>query len=465
MSVERVYLGASKVAGPIIIIEGIRDVGYGEVVEVECKTIRRMARVLEVTERAAVCQVFEGTDGLDPEQCRSRFMGRPLRLRVGRDLLGRVLDGLGRPADGGPPPYTGVLRDINGSPINPVARAYPREFIETGVSAVDGLNTLVRGQKLPIFGASGLPMNNLASQIARQARLPGSDQDFVVVFVAMGIRRDDAEFFRREFEASGTLASVAMFLNLADDPPVERLATPRCGLTLAEHLAFTEGMHVLVIMTDITNYCEALREVSSVLGEVPSRKGYPGYMYSDLASLYERTGRLEGVRGSVTQLPMLTMPNDDITHPVPDLTGYITEGQIVLSRDLHQKGVYPPVSILPSLSRLMKDGIGEGLTRADHPNLASQLYAAYARVQKVRALASLVGEEELAPVDRRYLEFGDRFEREFLSQGLREARTVEDTLRIGWQALSVLPRRELQRLTQAELDRFHTEATGESTTD
>ncbi len=455
MSTDRVYTGASRITGPILIVEGVSGVGYGEVVEIACGSLHRMARVLDVGESAAVCQVFEGTDGFDPQRCRSRFLGKPLQMRVTRDLLGRVMDGLGRTADGEPVPYRGTLRDINGRAINPVAREYPREFIETGISALDGLNTLVRGQKLPIFGASGLPMNILASQIASQARLRGSDEEFVVVFVAMGIRRDDAEFFRREFEASGALASVCMFLNLADDPPVERLATPRCGLTLAEHLAFDEGLHVLVIMTDMTNYCEALREVSSVLGEVPSRKGYPGYMYSDLASLYERTGRLEGFSGSMTQLPMLTMPNDDITHPVPDLTGYITEGQIVLSRDLHQKGIYPPVSLLPSLSRLMKDGIGEGMTREDHPHVAGQLYASFARVEKVRALASLVGEEELAAVDRLYLEFGDRFENEFLSQGMRENRTIEDTLRIAWDVLSVLPPRELQRLTPQEIARHH----------
>jgi len=348
--------------------------------------------------------------------------------------------------------------DVNGSPINPTAREYPRDFIQTGISAIDGMNTLVRGQKLPIFSGSGLPHNELAAQIARQARITGQLTDqterFAIVFVAIGVGHDVAAYFRESFEESGALANVAMFLNLADDPPMERIITPRVALTLAEHLAFDVGMHVLVIMTDMTNYAEALRELSSARGEVPSRKGYPGYLYSDLASIYERTGRIRGRPGSITQMPILTMPNDDITHPVPDLTGYITEGQIVLSRDLAGRGIYPPIDVLPSLSRLMKDGIGKGRTREDHPHIADQLYAAYAHAQDVRALADVVGEEELSEIDRRYLKFGEAFEREFVNQGSDENRSIEETLDLAWRIAAILPREELSRVSEEEIERY-----------
>jgi V/A-type H+-transporting ATPase subunit B len=362
--------------------------------------------------------------------------------------------------DGGPEPLAEAWADVNGQPINPTARVYPRDYIQTGISALDGMNTLVLGQKLPLFSGSGLPHDRLAAQIVRQATLPtlaGESETarFAIVFAAMGVKHDVAEFFRESFAASGALTRVAMFLNLADDPPIERLVTPRAALTLAEFLAFERGLHVLVVLTDMTNYCEALRQISNVRGEVPSRKGYPGYLYSDLASLYERSGRIKGSNGSITQLPILTMPNDDITHPVPDLTGYITEGQIVLSRDLFQQGIYPPIAVLPSLSRLMKDGIGEGRTRSDHPHLSAQLYAAYAHVQDVRALASVIGEEELTTVDQRYLEFGRAFEQRFIGQAATEQRVIERTLDIGWQVLSTLPEEELTRVSGEEMQRYY----------
>jgi len=449
------YIGLSRIAGPIIFVEGVSGVGYGELVEILDRDGTRLGRVLEVSEDYAVCQVFQGTDGISRERARVRFLGRPLEIPVTREMIGRVFDGLGRPLDGNPPPFASQRRDVNGAPINPTAREYPREFIQTGISAIDGMNTLIRGQKLPIFSGSGLPHNALAAQIVRQARLTTPGEEFVIIFVAIGVKHDDAEFFRRSFEEAGTLLNVVMFLNLADDPAIERLMTPRCALTLAEHLAFEENMHVLVVLIDMTNYCEALREIATAREEVPSRMGYPGYLYSDLASLYERTGRVTGSTGSITQLPILTMPNDDITHPIPDLTGYITEGQIVLSRELYQRGIYPPIAVLPSLSRLMKDGIGEGRTREDHHNLSSQLYAAYARVQSVRALASIIGEEELSDIDKRYLQFGERFEREFLNQGEDENRPIEETLSIGWKVLSTLPATELHRVTQEQIERYY----------
>jgi V/A-type H+-transporting ATPase subunit B len=379
-------------------------------------------------------------------------------------MLGRVFDGLGEPIDGGPDPLADHFADVNGQPINPSARIYPRDYIQTGISAIDGMNTLVLGQKLPIFSGSGLPHDQLAAQIVRQARLGDSasgagatSSQFAMVFVALGIKHDVAAFFRQGFAESGALTRVAMFLNLADDPPMERLVTPRAALTLAEYLAFERQMHVLVVLMDMTNYCEALRQISNIRGEVPSRKGYPGYMYSDLASVFERTGRIKGSEGSITQLPILTMPNDDITHPVPDLTGYITEGQIVLARDLFQQGMYPPIQVLPSLSRLMKDGIGEGSTRADHAHLATQLYAAYARVQDVRALASVIGEEELSRLDQRYLDFGRAFEREFIQQGVTVNRSMEETLDLGWHVLSILPPEELVRVTEEEIAQHYEE--------
>ena len=455
------YIGLSYISGPIIIVEGVSGVGFDEMVEVTDPAGNiRIGRTLEVTEDLAVVQVFGGTRGLSIPSPRVRFVGRPLELEVSRDMIGRIFNGLGEPIDGSPKPFSTRRMNINGVPINPTSREYPRDFIQTGVSTIDGLNTLVRGQKLPIFSGSGMPHNLLARQIVRQAKLVGAvgarhdsplQEEFVIVFAAMGIKHDDAEFFRRGFEETGTLNNVVMFLNLADDPSIERLITPRCALTAAEYLAFYEDIHILVILTDMTNYAEALREIASAREEVPSRKGYPGYMYSDLASIYERTGRIRGVKGTVTQLPILTMPNDDINHPIPDLTGYITEGQIVLSRELHMKGIYPPVNVPRSLSRLMKDGIGEGRTRSDHPNLQSQLYAAYANVQSVRSLASVIGEEELSEIDRHYLEFGEHFETEFVGQGADEDRSVEETLDIGWGVLSHLPETELHRVTEEEI--------------
>jgi V/A-type H+-transporting ATPase subunit B len=456
------YIGLSHVSGPIIVVEGITEVGFDEMVEItDPNGVVRIGRVLEVTENLAVIQVFGGTQGLSISSTSVRFVGRPLELEVSRDMIGRVFSGLGEPMDDIPKPFATRRMNINGVPINPTSREYPRDFIQTGISAIDCLNTLVRGQKLPIFSGSGMPHNILARQIVRQAKLVGEraeEEEFVIVFAAMGIKHDDAEFFRRGFEETGTLNNVVMFLNLADDPSIERLITPRCALTTAEYLAFYEGIHVLVILTDMTNYAEALREISSAREEVPSRKGYPGYMYSDLASLYERTGRIRGSKGSVTQIPILTMPNDDINHPIPDLTGYITEGQIVLSRELHGKGIYPPVNVPRSLSRLMKDGIGEGKTRPDHPNLQSQLYASYANVQNVRSLASVIGEEELSEIDKHYLEFGEHFEREFVGQKPDEDRDIEETLEIGWEVVSYLPETELHRVTEQELNEYYAAA-------
>jgi V/A-type H+-transporting ATPase subunit B len=473
--------GAARVEGPIVVIEGVSGVGYDEVAEILDPQGRvRRGRVLEVGEGVAVVEVFAGTTGLSTEDTHVRFLGRPMRLPVSTEMLGRVFDGLGAPIDGGPEPLAERWAEINGQPINPTARVYPRDVIQTGISALDGMNSLVLGQKLPIFSGSGLPHDQLAAQIVRQATVRqaqegggktlGGQEDpedreggegregvgrFAIVFAAMGVKHDVAEFFRESFTASGALTRVAMFLNLADDPPIERLVTPRAALTLAEFLAFEQDMHVLVVLTDMTNYCEALRQISNIRGEVPSRKGYPGYLYSDLAALYERTGRIKDSSGSITQLPILTMPNDDITHPVPDLTGYITEGQIVLSRGLFQRGIYPPIDVLPCLSRLMKDSIGEGHTRADHAHLSAQLYAAYAHVQDVRALASVIGEEELTTVDQSYLKFGDTFERDFVGQGTVENRTIEHTLEIGWRELSILPREELTRVTDAEIENYY----------
>jgi V/A-type H+-transporting ATPase subunit B len=459
---DREYVGVQEISGPLVVVEGVEGVGYGEVAEIYAPDGNvRMGNVLEVSERLAVVEVFAGTTGLTTSGTAVRFRGRPFELPVSAEMLGRVFNGQGEPIDGAPPPLVLERRDVNGSAINPAARAYPNDFIQTGISAIDGMNTLVRGQKLPIFSGTGLPHNQLAAQIARQAQIVGDtaaagDQAdrFAIVFAAIGVGHDVAAYFEDSFEESGALINVAMFLNLADDPPIERTITPRAALTLAEYLAFDAGMHVLVIMTDITNYAEALRELSSIRGQVPSRKGYPGYLYSDLASLYERTGRIRGRRGSITQMPILTMPNDDITHPVPDLTGYITEGQIVLSRDLAGEGLYPPINVLPSLSRLMKDGIGEGHTRADHPHVSDQLYAAYAHAQDVRGLADVVGEEELSELDRLYLEFVQRFDRRFVQQGGEENRSIEETLDLAWQLIAILPRDELSRLSEDEMDRY-----------
>ena len=449
----RDYLGADHIEGPLVVIDGAADAAYGEVVELLAPGGDvRLGRVLEAGESRAVVELWHESTGLDARGLRARFTGRSFAAPVAREMLGRVFDGLGRPLDGLPPPLAEHRMDVNGAALNPVARVYPHDFIQTGVSAIDGMNTLVRGQKLPIFSGAGLPHNELAAQIARQVRMSGRDEQFAIVFVALGVAHDTAEFFHASFVASGVLDQVALFLNLADDSPMERVITPRAALTLAEFLAFEAGYHVLVIMTDMTNYAEALRELSTRRNEVPSRKSYPGYLYSDLASLYERCGRVAGGTGSITQVPILTMPNDDITHPVPDVTGYITEGQIVLSRELHLAGLYPPIAVLPSLSRLMKDGIGAGRTRPDHLGVTNQLYAAYAQVQEVRSLAAIIGEETLSTVDRAYLEFGTAFERRFVAQGVDELRPIDTTLNLGWEVLSCLPVQELSRVTPAEID-------------
>ncbi len=450
------YVGSTRIDGPLVVVERVRDVGYDEIAEIVGEDGRtRIGRVLDVSDRQVVLQILEGTTGLSNQAVRTRFLGENFRLPVSIDMLGRVFDGLGRPIDGGPAPLSSDRRDINGLPINPTARRYPREFIQTGLSAVDGMNALVRGQKLPIFSGNGLPHDRVSAQIVRQARLIDEAVDFSIVFAAMGVKHDVAQFFIRNFEDSGVLSRVVMFLSLADAPSVERLLTPRMALTMAEHLAFDCGRHVLVLLTDMTNYCESLREVGTARGEIPGRKGYPGYLYSDLASLYERAGRIQGVGGSITQMPILTMPSDDISHPVPDLTGYITEGQIVLDRDLTHRGIYPPIAGLPSLSRLMKDGIGKGYTRDDHPALASQLFACYARVKRVRGLADVVGAEELGPLDKKYLAFGEAFEQRFLNQGEYDNRDIGTTLDIGWETLALLPRDELHRVSDALLDAHH----------
>jgi V/A-type H+-transporting ATPase subunit B len=452
----REYVGVDRIEGPLVFVEGTHPVGYRELVECVTPEGRvRLGMVLDTSDSVVVAQIFEGTSRLTMPETRVRFRGTSLRIPVTRKMLGRVFDGLGRPRDEGPQPVGEHEMDVNGRPINPTARRYPRAYIQTGLSAIDGMNTLIRGQKLPIFSGNGLPHNQMAAQIARQAKTRGSETSFAVVFAAMGVKHDVAQYFIRSFEETGVQENVALFLSLADDPSIERLVTPRTALTLAEFLAFEHDMHVLVILTDMTNYCESLREVSTLRGEIPSRKGYPGYLYSDLAEIYERSGMLKDRNGSITQLPILTMPNDDISHPVPDLTGYITEGQIVLEREMHNRGLYPPVAGLPSLSRLMKDGIGDGYTREDHPHLAGQLFAAYSHVKDVRNLASVIGEEELTPLDSQYMEFGDVFEKEFVSQGRDEDRTIEQTLDLGWKALSALPAEELNRVTEEEIDRYY----------
>jgi V/A-type H+-transporting ATPase subunit B len=450
----REYMGAQRARGPLLFIEGVEGVGYDERAEILLPDGgTRQGRVLEVGEEMAVVEIFEGTGGLLLGDIRIRFLGRPFQLTVSEEMLGRVFDGLGHPLDGGPATVSKVKRDVNGSAINPLARLYPEDFIETGVSVIDGMNTLVRGQKLPIFSASGLPHNELAGQMIQHARI-SEQENFALVFAAIGVKHDVARMFQELFEAGGVTRQVVMFLNLANDPSIVRLMTPRVALTVAEYLAFDLGRHVLVIMTDITNYGEALREVATAKGEVPSRKGFPGYLYSDLASLFERAGRIEGRPGSITQLPILTMPNDDITHPIPDLTGYITEGQIVLDRDLFRKGIYPPINPLPSLSRLMNDGIGGGKTREDHAHLSSQLYAAYAQARQIERLSTIIGEGELSQLDRLYLEFGEAFERRFIAQGPQEGRSLERTLDLGWECLSILPRDELSRVSAEEIDRY-----------
>ncbi|RZT28569.1 V/A-type H+-transporting ATPase subunit B [Kribbella sp. VKM Ac-2569] len=448
----------TRVAGPLIVVDGMDGVGYGELVEVETGDGPvREGQVLELDGSTAIVQVFGGTVGIGRRQTSVLTRGRAARTGVGNDYFGRVLDGAGRPRDGGPQPVPDDYRHVNGLPLNPITRAHPDQFIETGVSAIDGLITLVRGQKLPIFSGAGLPANSLAARIAAQARVPGDDAEVVVIFAAMGVTRREAEFFRTEFLTGGAAARSVLLLNLADDPTIERLLTPRVALTMAEYLAFEQHRHVLVVMTDMTAYCEALREISAAREEMPGRRGYPGYMYTDLASLYERAGRVRGGTGSLTQLMILTMPDDDITHPIPDLTGYITEGQIVLSRDLDRQGIQPPIDVLPSLSRLMNAGIGVGKTRDDHRGLADQLYACYARGREVRRLMSIVGESGLPTEDRRYLAFAAAFERTYLGQGPAR-RTLTDTLEVGWQLLAPFPAAELKRVSAEHLAHYHHEA-------
>ncbi len=450
------YTSVTEVYGPLMVVEGVKGVSYGEVVEIETATgEKRRGQVLEALEDKAVIQVFEGTRGLDTLKTKVRFTGETMKLPVSIEMLGRIFDGTGRPIDKGPKIIAENEYDIHGEPINPTSREFPRDFIQTGISTIDGMNTLVRGQKLPIFSGAGLPHNELAAQIARQAKVLGKEEEFAVVFAAMGITYEEASFFIKDFERTGALERVTAFLNLADDPAIERIITPRMALTTAEYFAFEHGMHVLVITSDLTNYCEALREIAAARGEVPGRRGYPGYMYTDLATIYERAGRVHGKKGSITQMPILTMPDDDITHPIPDLTGYITEGQFVLSRELHRKGIYPPVDVLPSLSRLMKGGIGKGRTREDHSNVSDQLYSAYAEGRDLRDLVAVVGEEALTEKDKKYLEFSDRFEREFVAQGKDEDRSIETTLSTGWDLLSILPERELKRIKDEYIKKYH----------
>ncbi|MCC6061443.1 MAG: V-type ATP synthase subunit B [Desulfurococcales archaeon] len=450
------YETIREVKGPLLIVEKVSDVAYDELVTIELPNgEKRSGRVLEVGMGYAVVQVFEGTIGISPRGTRVRFLGKTMEIPVSEDMLGRVFDGLGRPIDGGPEILAEEKYDVNGSPLNPAARAYPEDFIQTGVSAIDGMNTLVRGQKLPIFSGGGLPHNMLAAQIARQATVRREGEEFAVVFAAIGVKYDEALFFKKFFEETGAIKRAAMFINLANEPAMIRLITPRVALTLAEYLAFERDMHVLVILTDMTNYAEALREISSAREEVPGRQGYPGYMYSDLASIYERAGRAHGKKGSITQMPILTMPADDITHPIPDLTGYITEGQIVLDRGLYNRGIYPPINVLLSLSRLMKEGIGPGKTREDHAEVKDQLYAAYARAQELRSLVVIVGEESLSETDRKYLRFADAFERRFLSQGFYENRSIEETLELAWDILSILPEAELTNIKESNIRKYH----------
>ncbi len=441
------YKTISGVSGPLIIVEKVTDVKYDELVEIQLGNGElRRGRVLEITTDKALVQVFEGTTGLDIESAKVRFLGKSLELPVSRDMLGRIFDGSGRPVDGGPEIIPEKRLDINGNPINPYSRDYPSEFIQTGISTIDGMNTLVRGQKLPIFSGSGLPHSRMAAQIARQARVLSSEEKFAVVFAAMGITFEEANFFIEDFNRTGAIRRAVMFINLADDPAIERIATPRLALTAAEYLAFDLDMHVLVILTDMTNYCEALREISAARKEVPGRRGYPGYLYTDLATMYERAGRIKGKKGSITQIPILTMPEDDKTHPIPDLTGYITEGQIILSRELHRKGIYPPVDVLPSLSRLKDKGIGKGKTREDHADLLNQLFAAYARGKEAKELAVILGEGALTEEDRAFAKFADEFEDKYVRQGEYEDRTIEQTLDLGWELLTMLPMKELKRV-------------------
>jgi len=456
--VTKQYLTVRDIVGPLLLVEQVEGVTYGELAEIQLTDgeVRR-GRVLDISEDKALIQVFEGTSGIKTEQTKVRFLARGQELGVSVEMLGRVFDGFGRPIDGGPEIIPEKRLNINGSPINPCARDYPNEFIQTGVSAIDGLNTLVRGQKLPIFSGSGLPHSRLAAQIARQARVLKSGERFAVVFAAMGITFEEADYFINDFRATGAIERTVLFINLADDPPIERISVPRMALTAAEYLAFEHSMHILVILIDMTNYCEALREVSAARREVPGRRGYPGYLYTDLATIYERAGRIKGKAGSITQFPILTMPEDDKTHPIPDLTGYITEGQIILSRALHAMGIYPPIDVLPSLSRLKDKGIGEGKTRADHADVMNQLYAAYARGKNAQELAVVLGESALTPMDVRYVRFAEAFEHQYVQQGENENRTIERTMEIGWNLLGMLPRAELKRVHDEFVDKHYKE--------
>ncbi len=449
------HLGMDEINGSLVALNHVQNVSNEEMVEIELDDgSKRLGRVVQIEGEKAIIQVFEGTVGLSKTNTKTKLLGKPMELPLSKEILGRVFDGSGQPIDGLGEIYAERFEDINGLPLNPVARQYPRNYISTGISSIDGLNTLIRGQKLPIFSGSGLPHDKLAVQIVRQSKLAEEEgKNFGVVFGAMGVKNDVADYFKRSFEETGIMEKVCMFINLSNDPIIERVLTPRCALTAAEYLAYECDMHILVILTDMTSYCEALREFSSSKGEIPGRKGYPGYLYSDLASLYERAGIIEGKPGSVTQIPILTMPNDDITHPVPDLTGYITEGQIVLNRNLHQNGIYPPIGCLSSLSRLMKDGIGEGYTQADHQDVANQLFASYARVLDARSLASVIGEDELSEIDKKYMKFGKMFEKLFIGQGFNACRSIGETLRLGWALLSTLPKSSLDRLNPVLIEK------------
>lgn len=452
------YKTIKEVVGPLMLVDGVGGVGYNELVEItQANGEVRRGKVLEVKDDKAVVQLFEGAQGLKISDSKARFLGHGIELAVSADMLGRVFDGMGNPRDGGAPVIADKKLDINGEPINPAARDYPNEFIQTGISAIDGLNTLVRGQKLPVFSMSGLPHAELAAQIARQAKVRSGESNFAVVFAAIGITFEEAEYFIDDFRKTGAIERTVLFTNLASDPAIERISTPRMALTCAEYLAFELGMHVLVIMTDITNYAEALREVSAARKEVPGRRGYPGYLYTDLASLYERAGRIKGKAGSITQIPILTMPEDDKTHPIPDLTGYITEGQIILSRELYKKGVVPPIDVLPSLSRLKDKGIGSGKTREDHADTMNQLFAAYARGKECKELAAILGDSALTATDKLYAKFAESFEKTYVSQGFTENRPIEETLDIGWKLLSLLPRSELKRIKEKFLDQYYSE--------
>jgi len=454
---KKEYLKIHEINGPLIVLTEIDDVAYGETVSIKVDNNEyRLGKVIKIEGDKVIVQVFEGTSGISTDNASIKFLGEPLAIPLSKDILGRTFNGVGNPIDGGFQIVSANKVNINGRPINPVSRKYPKNFIQTGFSAIDALMTLIRGQKLPIFSGNGLDHNKLAAQIVKQAKIKGATKDnFAVVFGAMGVRHDDADYFRKSFETSGVLDHVVMFINKANDPIIERISAPRCALTAAEYLAFEHNMHVLVVLTDMTSYAEALREVSSAKEEVPSRKGYPGYLYSDLSTMYERAGMLKGKEGTVTLIPILTMPNDDITHPVPDLTGYITEGQIVLSRDLNQKGLYPPIDILPSLSRLMMDGIGAEFTREDHADLQSQLFSSYANVQDIRGLAQIIGEDDLGDIDKLYLKFGRELENKFIAQGENENRTIIETLNLGWNILSILPVAELDRLKSEMIEKYY----------